>query len=98
SASFGSGLAKSATAAAGSDAKPKTALESALEEFQKVASETPMERIRDQVLKQHGLTKDQYDALPKDKKDAIDKEIADAIKQMLTQDPDHKGRNVDKLA
>lgn len=53
-----------------------------LDELKKVGAQTPMERARDAVLKKHGLTDDQYNALPATDRSAIDKEIADAARKV----------------
>jgi len=51
-----------------------------LEEFKKVASETPASRARDAVLKKHGLTEDSYKTLRGPAREAVDKEIEQAVR------------------
>jgi hypothetical protein len=56
-----------------------------LADFRKAASETPFDRIRDAVLKKHGMTQDQYDQLSGPAKDAIAREIREAIQRAVAQ-------------
>ncbi len=82
--------------------KQKSGLDAALAAFEKEATKTPAEKIRDEVLKKHGLSEDQYDKLSGPQKDAIDKEVQEAVKQQLTQNKtpkeSAKGQFVDSLA
>lgn len=54
-----------------------------LRAFEKEAAKTPAERARDEVLKKHDLTEEDYKKLPQEKRDAIDKEIAEAVRRAL---------------
>ena len=54
-----------------------------LRAFEKEAAKTPAERARDEVLKKHELTEDEYKKLPPEKRDAIDKEITAAVQRAL---------------
>lgn len=46
---------------------------------------TPIERIKESILKSHRLTEDQYNAMPGGpEKDALTKEIEDAIRKAVT--------------
>jgi len=56
-------------------------LDRALEDFKKVATQTPAERARDEVLKKHGLDEKAYTSLQADARKALDQEIADAVKR-----------------
>jgi hypothetical protein len=62
------------------------AFEKILEAFKKEAAKTPAERARDQVLKKHNLTEDDYKRLPSDQKKAIDAEIATAVQRVMRAD------------
>jgi len=57
-----------------------------LDAFKKEAAKTPAERARDEVLKKHNLTEDDYKALPSDQKKAIDAEIATAVQRVMRAD------------
>lgn len=57
-----------------------------LEQFLKVAYQTPAERARAAVLEKHDLDEASYAALPPEKRDAIDKEIADAVRKVTERD------------
>lgn len=62
----------------------KSDLDSAFADFMKVARETPVERLKDAILKAHGMTSAQYDAMPAGPaKDALAKEIQQAIKKAV---------------
>jgi len=58
-----------------------TDFKSILAAFQKEAAKTPAERARDAVLKNHGLSEDQYMQLPPKEKDGIDREIVEAVRR-----------------
>lgn len=62
------------------------AFEKILEAFKKEAAKTPAERARDEVLKKHNLTEDDYKRLPSDQKKAIDTEIATAVQRVMRAD------------
>ena len=57
-----------------------------LEQFLKVAYQTPAERARAAVLEKHDLDETSYAALPPEKRDAIDKEIAEAVRKVTERD------------
>ena len=59
------------------------ALKNALAAFQKEARKTPVERARDEVLREHGLTEETYAALPPDQKLEIDREVVERIRLLL---------------
>lgn len=46
---------------------------------------SPAERIREQLLKEQGLTEVQVQAMPQEKQDAIAKQVADRVKQQQEQ-------------
>jgi hypothetical protein len=52
-----------------------------LSAFQKEAAKTPAERARDEVLKKHELSEEDYKKLPPEKRDPIDKEIVEAVRR-----------------
>jgi TPP-dependent pyruvate/acetoin dehydrogenase alpha subunit len=53
----------------------------AVEDFRAEAKKSPIDRLREAILKRHGLSQDQFEALPADKQGPILKEIEDALKQ-----------------
>lgn len=52
-----------------------------LRAFQEEAAKTPAERAREEVLKKHELSEDEYKKLPPEKRDPIDREIAEAVRR-----------------
>ncbi|WP_248732966.1 hypothetical protein [Pseudomonas sp. MWU13-2517] len=58
---------------------------SAREDFTDYMSKSPAERIRDQLLKEQGLTEEDVQKLPQEKQDAISKEVAERLKQQQDQ-------------
>lgn len=54
-------------------------------DFTDYMNKSPAERIREQLLKEQGLTEAQVQAMPKEKQDAIAKEVADRVKQQQEQ-------------
>ncbi|KMT53916.1 hypothetical protein [Pseudomonas fildesensis] len=54
-------------------------------EFNEYMSKTPAERIREQLLKEQGLTEEAVQAMPKEKQDAIAKEVAQRLKDQQEQ-------------
>jgi len=52
-----------------------------LRAFEKEAAKTPAERARDEVLKKHNLSEEDYRKLPPEKRDPIDREIAEAVRR-----------------
>lgn len=60
----------------------------ALQEFKAYMSKSPIERMRDSILKEMGLTKEDVEAMPPEKQKAIAEEIAERMKvraQLQTQ-------------
>ena len=66
----------------------KSAFDQVFEDFEKLALESPIERLKDAILKSHHLTQAQYDAMSGPQKDAITSEIQTAIKRSLTGNQD----------
>ncbi|WP_336839328.1 hypothetical protein [Pseudomonas paracarnis] len=54
-------------------------------EFTEYMSRSPAERIREQLLKEQGLTEEQVQALPQEKQDAIAKQVAERLKEQQQQ-------------
>ena len=54
-------------------------------EFTEYMSKSPAERIREQLLKEQGLTEEQVQALPQEKQDAIAKHVAERLKEQQQQ-------------
>ena len=76
------GTASRANPVGAGDASAKAAhFDEILRAFEKEAAKTPAERARDEVLKKHDLSEQEYRKLPPDKRDAIDKEIAEAVRR-----------------
>lgn len=67
----------STTSTEGSD------FDSTIAEFGKLAHESPWQRMFDSVLKEHGLTEDQFNKLPSKQQEAIRKEVEEALKQSM---------------
>ena len=83
------GYTKATQAQAAGDSKAAAdpaAFDRILAAFKKEAAKTPAERARDEVLKKHNLTEDDYKTLPSDQKKAIDAEIATAVQRVLRAD------------
>ncbi|WP_130908796.1 hypothetical protein [Pseudomonas antarctica] len=58
---------------------------SARADFTDYMSKSPAERIREQLLKEQGLTEAKVQAMPQEKQDAISKQVADRVKQQQEQ-------------
>ena len=69
------------TNASTSDVPTTSATSGARSEFTDYMSKSPAERIRDQLLKEQGLTEEQAQALPQEKQDAIAREVAARLKE-----------------
>ena len=54
-------------------------------EFTEYMNKSPAERIREQLLKEQGLTEEQVQAMPQDKQDAIAKQVAERLKEQQQQ-------------
>ena len=57
--------------------------EDVIAEFRKEARKTPMERLRDTILKRHNLSQEQFEALDPELKSAIQREIEEAMQRPL---------------
>jgi TPP-dependent pyruvate/acetoin dehydrogenase alpha subunit len=65
---------------------PKTdATSSARSDFTDYMKKSPAERIREQLLKEQGLTEEEVKNLPQEKQDAISKEVAARLKDQQAQ-------------
>ncbi|NVZ85118.1 hypothetical protein [Pseudomonas yamanorum] len=65
---------------------PKTdSTSSARSDFTDYMKKSPAERIREQLLKEQGLTEDDVKNMPQDKQDAISKEVAERVKEQQAQ-------------
>jgi hypothetical protein len=78
-----SSAASTSTAVESTDTTDDTSSADLLSEFAKLANMTPAEKIRDQYLKEHNLTEEQFSQLSPDEQKAINDQIADEIKQQL---------------
>ncbi|WP_049976171.1 hypothetical protein [Azospirillum sp. B506] len=85
SALYAQSQAQAATARKGwgSAAGPTTDT-AAVSDFLAEAKKTPAERIRDEWLARHKMTKDDLNAMPPEQREAIEKEIAEELKRKLT--------------
>ncbi|MDY4299821.1 hypothetical protein SO486_07415 [Pseudomonas salmasensis] len=54
-------------------------------EFTEYMSKSPAERIREQLLKEQGLTEEHVQAMPQEKQDAIAKQVAERLKEQQQQ-------------
>ena len=54
-------------------------------DFTDYMNKTPAERIREQLLKEQGLTEEQVQAMPQEKQDAIAKQVAERVKEQQDQ-------------
>ncbi|ATN11051.1 hypothetical protein CRN80_15950 [Pseudomonas sp. FDAARGOS_380] len=54
-------------------------------EFTEYMSKSPAERIREQLLREQGLTEEQVQAMPQEKQDAIAKQVAERLKEQQQQ-------------
>ncbi|PQZ88001.1 MULTISPECIES: hypothetical protein [Pseudomonas] len=61
------------------------ATSSARSEFTDYMSKTPAERIREQLLKEQGLTEADVQNMSQEKQDAISRQVADRVKQQQEQ-------------
>ena len=67
------------------DVPATSATSSARAEFTDYMSKTPAERIREQLLKEQGLTEADVQNMSQEKQDAISKQVADRVKQQQEQ-------------
>ncbi|WPN97113.1 hypothetical protein [Pseudomonas sp. MUP55] len=54
-------------------------------ELTEYMSKSPAERIREQLLKEQGMTEEQVQALPQEKQDAIARQVAERLKEQQQQ-------------
>ena len=54
-------------------------------ELNEYMSKSPAERIREQLLKEQGVTEEQVQALPQEKQDAIARQVAERLKEQQQQ-------------
>lgn len=80
------GATRARDAGGAKSAADPAAFERILDAFKKEAAKTPAQRARDEVLKKHNLTEDDYKKLPSDQKKAIDAEIATAVQRVMRAD------------
>jgi len=74
------------TATTSSTDVPKTdSTTSARSDFTDYMKKSPAERIREQLLKEQGLTEEDVKNLPQEKQDAISKEVASRLKDQQAQ-------------
>ncbi|CRM04414.1 MULTISPECIES: hypothetical protein [Pseudomonas] len=71
--------------AATSDVPSTTAASGARAEFTDYMSKSPAERIREQLLKEQGLTEADVQTMSQEKQDAISKQVAERLKQQQEQ-------------
>ncbi len=67
------------------DVPATSATSAARSEFTDYMSKTPAERIREQLLKEQGLTEADVQNMSQEKQDAISKQVADRLKQQQEQ-------------
>ena len=67
------------------DVPTVNATSSARAEFTDYMSKTPAERIREQLLKEQGLTEADVQGMSQEKQDAISKQVAERVKQQQEQ-------------
>ncbi|NVZ61159.1 hypothetical protein HX867_03590 [Pseudomonas gingeri] len=71
----------------------------AMKEFKDYMSKSPVERLREQMLKEQGLTEESFNALPPEQQQAINNKIAERIKEQFSAQTDKNSPNpVDKQA
>ena len=73
------------TSASTSDVPATSAASGARSEFTDYMSKSPAERIRDQLLKEQGLTEADLQNMSKEKQDAFSKQVAERLKQQQEQ-------------
>ncbi|HEX8486175.1 hypothetical protein [Sphingomonas sp.] len=83
------------------DPDPPSKADEVVKAFLKEAKKSPIDRMRERILKSHGLTQEQFDALPKEQQGPIQREIEEAMKRALKGSASGSaatGRNADVLA
>ncbi|MBW8128821.1 MULTISPECIES: hypothetical protein [Pseudomonas] len=73
------------TSASASDVPATSATSGARADFTDYMSKTPAERIREQLLKEQGLTEADVQNMSQEKQDAISKQVAERLKQQQEQ-------------
>ena len=73
-----------ANAATSLSAAPK-ATDDAMQEFKDYMNQTPAERLQYQWLAQHGITKEQFDALPPEEKQKLLAQMKQELEQKIKQ-------------
>ncbi|MBT1261492.1 hypothetical protein KHP07_14085 [Pseudomonas sp. VS40] len=73
------------TSASTSDVPATSAASGARSEFTDYMSKSPAERVRDQLLKEQGLTEADLQNMSKEKQDAFSKQVAERLKQQQEQ-------------
>jgi len=73
------------TSASTSDVPATSTTSGARSEFTDYMSKSPAERIRDQLLKEQGLTEADLQNMSKEKQDAFSKQVAERLKQQQEQ-------------
>lgn len=86
------------TAPGAKDSIPPTSSSDVEQAFLEEARKTPAERLRDQILKELGLTQEGLDQLSPEARQAVGEEIAKRVKEALTRDDVTAGAVVDKSA
>ncbi len=67
-------------------------------EFLKYAHMSPMERMRDSILKSMGLSEDSLKSMSPEARKAVEDKIKELIKQQMEKQQQTKGVSLDKLA
>ena len=73
------------TSASASDVPATSATSGARADFTDYMSKTPAERIREQLLKEQGLTEADVQNMSQEKQDALSKQVAERLKQQQEQ-------------
>jgi hypothetical protein len=85
-----------ATGSTGASFTPKG--ESVVQQFMDYAKESPMERMRDSILKSMGLTEDDLKKMSPEQQKAVEQKIEQMIKQQLQKNAGQTGQVVDVSA
>ncbi|MDE2336600.1 MAG: hypothetical protein KGL10_04755 [Alphaproteobacteria bacterium] len=70
---------------AGPASAGNNAFDAAMQAFDNLMKESPIQRLEDQWLKAHGLTRAQFEKLPPAQKEALMKEMAQDIENQVKQ-------------
>lgn len=79
----GIGGVRGLTATSAAHGTTSGAVDETTEAFLREAKKSPAERTKEAVLKRHGLSQDQFEALPPEKQAGICQEIEDEMKRKL---------------